>query len=66
MPCKNDQTATNQINQSNSLKKLKTTTSYDRNVGGAFTVGVLLLGQKTYGLFALDLNVYHDFLLFDQ
>jgi len=33
---------------------------------GPFTVGVLLLGQRTCGLFALDLGVYHDFLLFDQ
>ena len=47
------------------------TTLYDmlhRSIAsmGAFTVEVPLLGQRTSGLFFLDLGVYHDFLLFDQ
>ena len=33
---------------------------------GPFTVEVTLSGQRTQGLFAFNLGVYHDFLLFDQ
>ena len=33
---------------------------------GAFTVGVLLLGQGLEDFVALDLGIYHDLLLFNQ
>ena len=33
---------------------------------GPFTVEVPLSGHWTQGLFAFDLGVYHDFLLFGQ
>ena len=33
---------------------------------GPFTVGVLLLGQRTLGICHIGLGVHHDLLLFDQ